>query len=135
MSSGFYSSIICQLLEEALPPPEFVLSVTLNRAEFTNLSSSNFYHENDSLTLRLVGPINLDNTSTLDVRCDVSNEFGNDTTTTSISLCGKFFIKPQQWVLLYECYRMHRKVNQNNIIIIIGICVQWYLVKIPLLSC
>ena len=87
MSTGFYSSITCELIETALPPPEFLWNVTLNGTEF-NLSSSNAYPENDTLTL--IGPINIDNTSTFDVICDVSNIFGSDSATTSISLCSRF---------------------------------------------
>ena len=87
MSSRLNSTIVCKLVEEALPPPEFVWNVILNGTEVNLISSSNFYYEND--TLRLIGPIKLDNTSTIDIMCDVSNIFGIDTATTSISLCGK----------------------------------------------
>ena len=91
MSDRFNSTIICQLVEDALPPPEFLWNITKNGTEFINLTfSSNFYHDND--TLRLVGPIKLDNSSTLDIVCHVSNIFGNDTAITSISLCSKSMI-------------------------------------------
>ena len=85
MSTVFYSSITCELIQTALPQPEFLWNVTLNGTE---LSSSNVYCENDTLTL--IGPIKLDNTSTLDVTCDVSNIFGSDSAITSISLCSRF---------------------------------------------
>ena len=85
MSTEFYSYITCELVETAIPPPEFLWNVTLNGTE---LSSSNVYPKNDTLTL--IGPINLGNTSTLDVICDVSNIFGSDSLTTFISLCSRF---------------------------------------------
>ena len=88
MSSRFHSTIICQLAEDALPTPEFLWNNTVNGTEFNSSFTNNFYYENDSL--RLIGPINLDHTSTLDIVCHVSNLFGDDTMTTSISLCGKF---------------------------------------------
>ena len=85
MSTGFRSFIVCRLAEIALPLPEFLWNVTLNG---TALPSSNVYHEND--TLALIGPISLNDTSTLDVICDVSNIFGIDSATTTISLCSRF---------------------------------------------
>ena len=88
MSSRFDSTIICQLVEDALPTPEFLWNITVNGTEFISTFTNNFYYENDSL--RLIGPINLDHTSTLDIVCHVSNLFGDDTMTTSINLCGKF---------------------------------------------
>ena len=94
MSSKFHSIITCQLEGDALPTPEFLWNVTVNgtdsEVKFNLLSfERDFYYENDSL--RFVGPINFDLTSTLslDIECYVSNMFGNDTATTSISLCGK----------------------------------------------
>ena len=88
------SIITCQLEEDVLPTPEFLWNITVNGTDsevnFNLLTfERDFYYENDSL--RLVGPINLDLTSTLslDIECYVSNMFGNDTATTSISLCGK----------------------------------------------
>ena len=84
---SFNSTIICQLVEDALPPPEILWNVTINGTEFNLTFSSNFYYDND--TLRLVGPIKLDNSSALDIMCHASNIFGNDTATTSISLCSK----------------------------------------------
>ena len=90
MSSKFNSTIICQLVEEALPSPGFLWNANLNGTEFNLTFSSSFYYDND--TLRLVGPIKLDNFSTLDIVCHVSNIFGNDTATTSISLCSTSMI-------------------------------------------
>ncbi len=87
MNSKFNSTIICQLVEDALPTPEFLWNVTLNGTDFNLTFERNVYYENDSL--RLIGPIELDLMSTLDVECHVSNIFGNDTAITSISLCGK----------------------------------------------
>ena len=94
MSSKFHSIITCQLEGDALPSPEFLWNITVNGTDsevnFNLLTvERDFYYENDSL--RLVGPINFDFTSTLrlDIECYVSNMFGNDTATTSISLCGK----------------------------------------------
>ena len=86
MSMGFYSSITCELIEIALPPPEFLWNITLNGTE---VNSSNIYNPENS-TITLIGPIKLYNDSTLDVICDVSNEFGSDSAMTSINLCSKF---------------------------------------------
>ena len=89
MSSKFHSIITCQLEEDALPKPEFLWNITFNGTEFDITFDRKFYHKDDSR--RLIGPIKLDLTSTLnlDVECFVSNMFGNDTATTSVSLCGK----------------------------------------------
>ena len=84
MSAWFYSSITCQLVENVLPSPQFLWNITLGGAE---LPSSNVHYENDTLTL--IGPIKLNNTSTLDVICDVSNIFGSDSEATTISLCSR----------------------------------------------
>ncbi len=88
MNSKFYSTIICRLEEDALPTPEFLWNVTLNGTEFNSTFASNLYYENGR-SLRIIGPIKLDRTSTLDIICHVSNIFGIDTATTSVSLCGK----------------------------------------------
>ena len=80
MSTSFHSTITCQLVEDPIPPPDFVWNVTLKGTELT----SNSEYENDILVL--TGPIRLD---TLEVICDVSNDFGSDTANTSISLCSK----------------------------------------------
>ena len=89
MSSKFHSIITCQLEEDALPIPVFLWNITFNGTEFNLTFERNFCNKNDSL--RLIGPIKFDHTSTLslDIECYVSNMFGNDTATTSISLCGK----------------------------------------------
>ena len=94
MSSNFHSIITCQLERDALPIPEFLWNINENGTDsevnFDLLTfKRDFYYENDSL--RLIGPIRLDLTSTLslNIECYVSNMFGNDTATTSISLCGK----------------------------------------------
>ena len=89
MSSKFHSIITCQLEGDALPTPEFLWNITVNGTEFNITFERGFYYENDSLWL--IGPMELDLTSTLslDIECYVSNIFGNDTATTSISLCGK----------------------------------------------
>ena len=89
MSSKFHSIITCQLEEDALPTPEFLWNITVNGTEFNFTFERGFYYKNDSL--RLIGPIKFDLSSTLslDIECYVSNMFGNDTATTSISLCGK----------------------------------------------
>ena len=86
MSSKFHSIITCQLEEDALPTPEFLWNITFNGTEFNITFERSFYY-----IRRLIGPIKLDITSTLslDIECFVSNMFGNDTATTSISLCGK----------------------------------------------
>ena len=84
MSTSFHSTITCQLVETPIPPPYFRWNVTLNGTELTSNYSK---YVND--TLVLTGPIGLDNTSTLEVICDVSNDFGSDTANTSISLCSK----------------------------------------------
>ena len=86
MSTSFSSSIICQLKEDPIPPPEFLWNVTLNGIDLA-IPSDNLYYENG--TLNLTGPIMLDNTLILDVICHVSNTFGSDTANTSIRLCGK----------------------------------------------
>ena len=86
---SFNSTIICQLVEDALPPPEILWNVTINGAEFNLISSSNVYYGFKNDSLRLLGNITLDNSSTLDIMCHASNIFGNDTATTSISLCSK----------------------------------------------
>ena len=88
MSSKFHSIITCQLEGDALPIPEFLWNITVNGTEDNLTFKRSFYYENDNL--RLVGPIKLDLTTlSLDIECYVSNIFGNDTATTSISLCGK----------------------------------------------
>jgi hypothetical protein len=72
MNSKFNSTIICQLIEDALPTPEFLWNVTLiNGTEFNSTFASNLYYENAS-SLRIIGPIKLDLTSTLDIVCHVS---------------------------------------------------------------
>lgn len=81
MSDSFRSLITCHLEREAIPTPEFLWNYTLE------LNSFNISHENDTLTL--TGPINLGNTSALDITCNVSNTFGSDTANTSITVCGK----------------------------------------------
>ena len=83
MSTSFHSTITCLLVRDAIPPPDFRWNVTLNGTELT----SNSEYVND--TLFLTGPIGLDNTSTLEVICEVSNDFGSDSANTSISLCSK----------------------------------------------
>ena len=89
MSSKFHSIITCQLERDALPTPEFLWNIIVNGTEFNLTFERGFYYENDSLWL--IGPMELDLTSilSLDIECYVSNIFGNDTATTSISLCGK----------------------------------------------
>ena len=89
MNTGFSSIITCELVETAIPPPEFLWNITLNGTELSSGNISlNIYPENDTLTLN--GSIKLDSTMTLDVICDVLNIFGSDSATTSISLCSKF---------------------------------------------
>ena len=86
MSTSFSSSIICQLEEDPIPPPEFVWNVTLNGTD-VEILSDNLNYEND--TINLTGPITLNNTLILDVICHVYNTFGSDTANTAIRLCGK----------------------------------------------
>ena len=85
-------TINCPLTQEPQPEPRFRWIVTLN-GPGTDLSYEEItsfglnVYENDTFILN--GTVNINQASTLVVTCEVSNTFGNDTETTSISLCGK----------------------------------------------
>ena len=79
-------------MQEPWPPPQFQWNVTLNGSDLTNdltsfVSISYNVMENDTLIIN--GTVNIDHASALDVTCEVSNMFGNDTKKTVIRLCGK----------------------------------------------
>ena len=83
----FHSTITCQLEVDPIPAPEFVWNVTLNGIELTS-DNVTVWYENG--TLNLTGSmLTLDNTSTIYVICDVSNNFGEDIANSSIRLCSK----------------------------------------------
>ena len=93
MNTSFHLTIYCPLTQEPLPP-EFQWKVTLNGLDLSYEEMTSFglssYMENDTFTLN--GTVNINQTSTLDITCEVSsnnNMFGHDTEKTSISLCGK----------------------------------------------
>ena len=91
--TSFHSKIVCPLVQEPLPPPEFQWRITLNESDLTlNFDDIAVYVDRtyrDSDTLIFSGTVFTELNSVLNVTCDVSNSFGNDTGTTSISLCGK----------------------------------------------
>ena len=93
MNTTFHLIINCplNLTQEPLPPPEFQWKVTLSGLDLSHEEMTSFglnsYTENGTFSLN--GTVNINQTSTLDVTCEVSNKFGNDTEKTSISLCGK----------------------------------------------
>ena len=89
---SFQSTIICRLEEDPIPEPEFMWNVTLNGTE---LPLDSVYYENG--TLNLNGTTMLDNTSAVNVICNVSNIFGWDIANTIITPCGKF----KQILVLY----------------------------------
>lgn len=98
MNSSFHLTIRCPLekfndTQGSLP--EFLWKVTLNRRdvsyeEMTSLGISSSI-ENDTFTLN--GTIDINQTSALDVTCEVSDMFGevHDRKNTSVSVCGKCY--------------------------------------------
>ena len=92
VSTSFHLTINCPLIQEPQPLPDFQWNVTLNGTEILlDDQELSVLTENGSLTLNGTVNIGFDQTSTLDVTCEVSNIFGNDTVNTSISLCRKCF--------------------------------------------
>ena len=93
MTSNFHSTINCSLRTPLLQV-NISWNVTLNGRDLLDDEMSTFglsvYDENDILILN--GTINIDQASTLDITCEVSNIHGNDTRKTSISLCSKCLI-------------------------------------------
>ena len=97
MNSSFHLTIRCPLKNDTQgpPPPKFLWKVTLNRRdvsyeEMTSLGISSSI-ENDTFTLN--GTIDINQTSALDVTCEVSDMSGevHDRKNTSISVCGKCY--------------------------------------------
>ena len=92
---SFGPIIVCPLVEKPIPPPCFKWKITLNETDLTfdeievYMKDNGTYYENDTLVFSGNVFTELNYHSVLNISCDVSNSFGNDTRTTSISLCGK----------------------------------------------
>lgn len=91
--TNFNSSIVCHLAQRPEPPPEFQWKIILNASDLAfddiavHIASTNY--ENDTLSFSQTVINDLDQYSILNVTCDVSNSFGNDSGITSIRACGK----------------------------------------------
>ena len=85
--------IVCHLAQRPEPLPEFQWKITLNESELTfddiAVHIANTSYDNDTLIFSGTVTTELDQYSVLNVTCDVSNSFGNDSGTTSIRVCGK----------------------------------------------
>ena len=94
VNTSFHLTINCPLTQELPTPPQFQWKVTLNGIDLSHEEIITFglsvYTENDTFTLSGTISIGFDQTSILDVTCEVSNDFGNDTEKTSISMCSKY---------------------------------------------
>ena len=86
--------IDCPLEREALPEPIYQWTVILNETDLeVNLEASNlqglgihmFSEGNQSIDLNAT--VALGNSTTVTIKCTVENPFGNDTETTTISVC------------------------------------------------
>ena len=93
VNTSFHLTIDCPLTKELHSLPDFQWKVILNGTEILlDDHELSVLTENDRLALNGTVSIGFDQTSmTLDVTCEVSNRFGNDTANTSISLCSKCF--------------------------------------------
>ena len=95
VNTSFHLTINCPLTQVPQPLPDFQWNVTLNGIDLCCEELTSFglsaYTENDTFTLNGTVSIGFDQMSTLDIICEVSNIFGNDTANTSISLCSKCF--------------------------------------------
>ena len=96
----FHLLITCLFVQDPLPvpTPEFQWTLVLNN---TDLSSEDMYHyglsvyqDGNNLTLNGTLVVGLSDNLTLDVICFINNTYGNDTESTSISLCGKYITMP-----------------------------------------
>ena len=95
-TTNFHLMITCSLTQVPLPElPNFQWMVALNNTvlspEDVYLYGLSAHQDNDTLTLNGSLIVGLNNNSTLDVICFTVNSFGNDTESTSISLCGKHY--------------------------------------------
>ena len=91
----------CLLTQDLLSPPEFRWTLALNNAVTMTITYLSFedlydyglsvYKEYNTLTLNGTLTLRLSNDSILNVTCVVSNTYGNDRESTSISLCGKYY--------------------------------------------
>ena len=92
VNSSLHLTINCPLSREPNPEPNFEWNIALNGRDNNTINLTRFVSssdmENDTLTLN--GMVNITQTSTLDITCEVSNRFGNDAEKTSISLCSKY---------------------------------------------
>ena len=96
-TSYFQLMIICLLTQESQPPPEFRWTLILHNAILYLNSEDNImyhyglsvYQDNDTLTLNGTLTDGSDDNLSLDITCGVSNIYGYDSESTSISLCGK----------------------------------------------
>ena len=83
----------CPLEREPLPAPTYEWIMILNETEVileaTNLQSLGVhpFHE-DKRSIHLNATVALRNYTTINLECMVKNFYGNDTETTSISVCG-----------------------------------------------
>ena len=89
MNSPFQTTVMCHLENEPLPSPEFYWSIFYNDTEVDlhGLPSLQVFNRSDML--HLSGKVELGNNVSLSITCTVDNEYGNDTETTLISLCGE----------------------------------------------
>ena len=115
VNTTFQSTINCPLTQKPQLEPYFQWTVTLNGTNLSYEEITSFglsvYANNG--TFNLNGTISIDQTSTLVVTCEVSNIFGNDTETTSISLCGKsacILLSATTILCEKRCLMMRKKV-------------------------
>ena len=96
-TSFFQLMINCSLIQDPQPPPEFRWTLTYNSTNLSLNSEDNImyhhglsvYQENETLTLNGALLDGLDGDLRIYITCNVSNIYGNDSRSTSISLCGK----------------------------------------------
>ena len=91
--------IDCLLEREPLPDPIYEWTMTLNETEVIletkNLQSLGVHVINaDNRSIGLNATVALSNYTTITVKCTVENLFGNDTETTTVSVCSMLAIAP-----------------------------------------
>ena len=96
VNTSFHLTINCPLTQEPLPLPEFWWIINLNGRDlsYEEIVSFGLSVYPGYGTFSLNGTVNteFDDASMINITCEISNDFGNDTERTSIGLCSKLFL-------------------------------------------
>ena len=91
--------IDCPLEREPLPEPIYKWTVILNQTDFEmNIEASNFQNlgihtfSEGNQSIDINATVALGNYTTITIKCTVENPFGNDTKTTTISVCSTLVV-------------------------------------------